>query len=75
MYMFSIRKIKTSHILSASPTFVRVIFLVAKSPFCLKYRGVFDSLLKQQLTRYNTFPLIRSCGNEVYKVEKSKEDT
>ena len=38
-------------------------------------RYVFDSLLKHQLTRDNTFALIRSCGNEVYKVEKSKEDT
>ena len=36
---------------------------------------VFDSLLKHQLTRDNTFALIRSCGNDVYKVEKSKEDT
>ena len=27
------------------------------------------------LTRDNTFALIRSCDNEVYKVEKSKEDT
>ena len=33
-----------------------------------------DSMLKQQLTRDNTFALIRSCGNEVYKVNKSKED-
>ena len=38
-------------------------------------RYVFGSLLKHQLTRDNTFAWIRSCGNEVYKVEKSKEDT
>ena len=38
-------------------------------------RYVFDSLLKHQFTRENTFALIKSCGNEVYKVEKSKEDT
>ena len=38
-------------------------------------RYIFDSLLKQQLTIDNTFALIRSCGNEVYKVEKSQEDT
>ena len=31
---------------------------------------VFDSLLKHHLTRDNTFALIRSCGNDVYKVEK-----
>ena len=35
---------------------------------------VFDSLLKHQLTRDNSFALIRSCGNEVYKVEKMKLD-
>ena len=34
---------------------------------------VFDSLLKHQLTRDDTFALIRWCGNEVYKVEKSKK--
>ena len=34
-----------------------------------------DSLLKHHLTRGNTFSLIRSCGNDVYNVEKSKEDT
>ena len=38
-------------------------------------RYVLDSLLKHQLTRDNTFALIRSCGNEVYKEGKSKEDT
>ena len=38
-------------------------------------RYVFDSLLKHQLTRDNSFALIKSCGNEVYKVEKSKEYT
>ena len=38
-------------------------------------RYVFDSLLKHQLTRENTFALIRLCGNEMYKVEKSKEET
>ena len=38
-------------------------------------RYVLDSLLKHQLTRDNNFALIRSCGNEVYKVEKSREDT
>ena len=38
-------------------------------------RYVFDSLLKHHLTRDNTFSLIRTCGKDVYKVEKSKEDT
>ena len=30
--------------------------------------------MKHQLTR-DTFALLRSCGNEVHKVEKSKEGT
>ena len=32
-------------------------------------------LMKHKLTRDNTLALIRSCGNEVYKVEKSEEGT
>ena len=38
-------------------------------------RYVFDSLLKEKLTRDNTFSLIRSRGKNVYNVEKSKKDT
>ena len=34
---------------------------------------MFLTLLKHQLTRDSTFALVRSCGNEVYKVEKSKD--
>ena len=49
--------------------------MLLKSPALTEVqRYVFDSLLKHQMTRDNTFALIRSCGNEVYKVEKSKED-
>ena len=33
------------------------------------------SALRCPLTRDNTFTLIRSCGKDMYKVEKSKEDT
>ena len=36
---------------------------------------VFDSLLKQHLTRDNTLLLIRSCGKDVYKVDTSNTDT
>ena len=51
-------------------------FLFLKNPALSEAQMYdFDSLLKHQLTRDNTFTLIRSCGNEVYKVEKSKEDT
>ena len=52
-------------------------FLLEKTPPYLKYTClyVFDSLLKHHLTRYKTFAFIRSCGKDVYKVEKSKEGT
>ena len=36
---------------------------------------MFLTLLKHQLTRDNTFALIKSRGNEVYIAEKSKEYT
>ena len=52
------------------------LFLLLKHPFLTEVqRYVFDSLLKYQLTRDSDFALIRSCGNEVYKVEKLNEDT
>ena len=51
-------------------------FLLLKDPALSEVqRYVFASLLKHQLTRDNKFALIRSCGNEVYKMEKSNEDT
>ena len=57
-----------------SPTFIRVIVLVAKKPALSEVqRYIFYSLLKHQLTRDNTFALIRSCGNEVYRVENRKK--
>ena len=63
-------------LLSASPSFLRVIRLVAKKhALSEEQRYVFDSLLKYKLTRDNTFALIRSYDNAVYKGEKSKEDT
>ena len=62
--------------LSASPTFIRVILLVATPPALSEVQTyVFDSMFKHQLTRESTFDLIRSYGNEVHKVEKSTEDT
>ena len=33
------------------------------------------NVLSIEGTRDNTFSLIRSCGKDVYKVEKSKDDT
>ena len=51
-------------------------FLLEKKPALAdEQRWVFDSLSKHHLTRDNTFALMRSCGKDVYKVEKSKEDT
>ena len=51
-------------------------FLLLKKPALPEVQMyVLDSLLKHQVTRDNTFALIRSCGNEVYNMAKSKEDT
>ena len=67
------RKVKASHNSAQDKHLYESYFL---SPALTEVqRYVFESLLKHQLTRDNTFALIRSCGNEVYKVEKSKEDT
>ena len=38
-------------------------------------RYVFDSPVETPYNKRQHFFLIRSCGNDVYKVEKSKEDT
>ena len=74
--MFSIRKVKASHNSAQDKHLCESYFLLLKNPALTEVqRYVFDSLLKHQLTRDNTFALIRSCGNEVYKVEKSKEET
>ena len=70
-YMFSIRKVKASHNSAQDQHLYESYFLLLKTPALTEVqRYVFDSLLKHQLTRDNTFALIRSCGNEVYKVEK-----
>ena len=70
------RKVKASHNSAQDQHLYESYFLLLKNPALTEVqRYVFDSLLKHQLTRDNTFALIRSCGNEVYKVEKSKEDT
>ena len=51
-------------------------FLLEKNPALADVqRYVFDSLSKHHLTRDNTFALMISCGKDVYKVEKSKENT
>ena len=74
--MFSMRKVKASHnSLQDQHLYESYILLLQHPALTEVQRHVFDSLLKHQLTRDNTFALIRSCGIEVYKVEKSKEDT
>ena len=50
-------------------------FLLKKPSLFEEWSYVFDFLLKHQWRRDNTFALIRSCGYEVYKVKKLKEDT
>ena len=70
------RKVKASHNSMQVQHLYESYFLLLKKPALSEVqRYVFDSLLKHQLTRDNTFALIRLCGNGVYKVEKSKEDT
>ena len=74
--MLSMRKVKASHNSAQDQHLYESYFLLLKNPaFTEVQRSVFDSPLKHQLTSDNTFALIRSCDNEVYKVEKSKEDT
>ena len=73
--MFSKKKVDASH----NSVQVQYVYgsytLVAETPALSEVqRYVFDSPLKHQLTRDSIFPLMISCGNEVYKVEKSKED-
>ena len=69
-------KVKASHYSAQVKHLYESYFLLLKNPALSEVkRYVFDSLLKHQLTRDNTFTLIRSCGSEVYKVEKSKENT
>ena len=74
--MFSMRKVKASHNSAQVQYLYESYFLLLKKPASSEVqRYVFDFLLKHQLTSDNTFALIRSCGNEKYKVEKSTEDT
>ena len=69
----SMRKVKASHNSAQVQYLYESYFLLLKMPALSEVQGyVFDSLLKHQLTRDNNFALIRSCGNEVYKVGKSK---
>ena len=74
--MFSTRNVKASQNSVQDQHLYESYFLLLKNPALTEVqRHVFDSLLKHQLTRDNSFALITSCGNEVYKVEKSKEGT
>ena len=68
------RKVKASHNSAQDQCLYESYFLLLKNPALTEIqRYVFDSLLKHHLTRENSFALMRSCGNEVYKVEKSKK--
>ena len=68
------RKVKASNNSAQDRHLYESYFFLLKNPALTEVqRYVFDSLLKDQLTGDNTFALIRSCGNEVYKVEKSKK--
>ena len=75
-YIFSMRKVKASNNSVQVQHVYELHFLLEKNPALSEIqRYVFDSLLKHHITRDNTFALFRSCGKDVYKVEKSKEDT
>ena len=70
--MFFMRKVKTLYNSAQVQYLFESYFLLQKNPALSELQSyVFDSPLKHQLTRDNTFALIRSCGNEVYKVEKT----
>ena len=70
------RNVKSSHnSVQVQHLYESYFFLLKKPALSEVQRFVLYSLLRQQLTRDNAFVLIRSCGNEMYKVEKSKEDT
>ena len=72
----SIRKVKAlKNQCKSSICTWRTISFWKRIPTCLKCRGMFYSLLKYHLTRDNSFVLIRACGKEVYKIDKSKELT
>ena len=74
--MFSMGKVRASHNSAQDQHLYEEYFLLLKNPALTEVqRSDFDCLLKHQFTRDNTFALIRSCSNGVYKVEKSKEDT
>ena len=69
------RKVKASHISAQVQHINESYFLLLKNPALSEVeRYVFDILLKHQFTKDYTFASIRSCGSEVYKVEKSKGD-
>ena len=67
------RKVKDSHNSAQVQHLYESYFLFLKT--ALSEVRMFLTLLKHQLTRDNTFALIKSCGNEVYIAEMSKEDT
>ena len=50
-------------------------FLLLKTQLRLKDGYTIYIFLKHRFTRDNAFALMSSCGNEVYKVEKSNKDT
>ena len=70
------RNVKASHNSAhVQHLYESYFLLLRKTRFVRSTEVRFESLLKHQLTRDNTFAAIRSCGNEVYQVEMSKEDT
>ena len=74
--VFSIMKVNALQNSAQVQHLFESYFLLEKNPNLSEVLSyVFDCLFKHHLTRDNSLVLIRSCGKEVYKVEKSKEDT
>ena len=72
--MFSIRKVKASHNSAQVQHLNESYFLLLKKRALSEvHRYVFNFLLKHQLTRDNTFALIRSRGNEKIKWKSRKK--
>ena len=68
-YMFSMRKVKASHISAQDQHLYESYFLLLKNPALAEVqRYVFDSLLKHKLTRDNTFAYMSQGSNYCFIV-------
>ena len=71
--MFSTRKVKRHIGQRKSINYTTLLLVAKKSVLSEVQRYVFGSMFKHQLTRDNTFALIRSYDNEVYVLSEKVE--